>query len=245
MIYNDAKVSLRDLKKIKPPRHDDAGAYWTPIDYGQLLDTLETEADRRGLLLPEPRIGLAHGGAEMAASYAVGLKKPSVPGVELCIGVVTGNSRHRSTKFFAGAVVPSLACGYVHAEFKARKHAKRVDGKLDLEAIVQQGLDEWKEAIANIPAEVAELKSRTLTDEEASALVMEAARLPARWYRIAWGKVKLVDAHYRDPKHKEMRPRTAWSLLMAYSQVVKEENPVLQMGKLLRFKELLLTKVAA
>ena len=86
----------------------------------------------------------------------------------------------------------------------------------------------------NLPPLIAAMKVRELPPAHAHDLmvgairanVLQASRLP-----------KVIEA-WEEPRHEEFTPRTAWSLLNAFTEVQKEASPRLQMEGSLRLSSL-------
>jgi hypothetical protein len=110
--------------------------------------------------------------------------------------------------------------GEVHVARKPTAHVLR--DPLDM---VYRMLSDVCQQRGRIDEEIGAMKARIVTNREAHHVMVEAIRCRA----ISAAKLPKVLREWERPQHAEFEPRTAWSLLNAFTEVQKGASPRLQM----------------
>ena len=106
----------------------------------------------------------------------------------------------------------------------------RINVPGDLPDLIYRMLSQVSSMRERIAQEVAAMKARELSAPEADHLIVEAIRthvVPASWLP------KVLSA-WEEPRHAEFAPRTAWSLMNAFTEILKGQGPRAQMEGSLR-----------
>jgi len=188
---------------------------WQPIPHLKLLQVVEKALLERGFTVTEQAHGLTHDGQRYFGLLQV---TNNHPGHETHKVVGVRNSHDQT--FSAGVVAGSqvLVCDNLcfAGEIQiARKHTPRIMEDLPRmthDAVL--GLNRyWNAQQARITA----YRRKRITDQEAHDLVIRSVDSGV----IANSYIPKVLNEWREPRHREFRPRNLWSLQNGFTQVFK------------------------
>lgn len=228
-----SNVNLDTLHQIPVERPERAGRVWQGIQHGELVDAVLDETSLRGWRVTDMRFALGNSPSELAAAFELhipGIEPP--PGQSFSLGLLTSNAMKRRLKMVVGSNVFVCNNGVATGEIVM---LKRHTTRLDLFGEVERSLDEYAIKAAAIPLMVEGLRQRDLSPLEQEHVLMEAGRLGL----MPWSRIGQVDEEYRHPRFAEHGIGTAWSLLQAFTWVVKKDPPLRQMDEMNAFRRLL------
>jgi hypothetical protein len=229
------KTTLKDLRKIKPVRPDNAGRRWRPIPHWDLVNVIKDEITMRRWRIKDERYSTARDGADLAGALLLtgvrGVRERS--GITLAIGILHSNARRKSLQITVGAEVTCCNNGMCtgHIILK-RMH----DHTADIPWEVSIALDKYTAAAKKISPMVTWLRRYKLLPNEASEILMKAGRQRL----VGWAAIGRVDAEYRNPTFKEHGKDTSWALLNAFTYAARGNiAPTRQMEVYNAFQRLL------
>lgn len=232
-------ITREDLHKVPLVRPANAGTHWRGVQHGEFVDALLAQIQARGWQVDHMAFALAREGADIAGAFDIdlggGLAAPD--GLHYSLGFVGSNARRKAWRVVAGARVLVCNNGLVTGQVVLnKKHTVRTD--LDLE--FDRALDAFEVAAHGTTSLVATLRERRVDTQEATMLLdaaKDAGLMP---------KSRLWDVllEYVVPSYREHGTGTAWTLLNAFTHVVKQNPPVEQMGQIDGFRRLLLGQAA-
>jgi hypothetical protein len=207
------------LEELRAKRKGEGtGNRWKPMHHGELIRDIHSAAKDRGLTVAKESFALSEdthsiygfmqfdgvdnfGRKDMAP--VLGFRHDNLQRFRLL-----GVSGSRVFVCDNGAIVGDFVFGF-----------KTTSGNVDgMDVKIGEGLDTWERQIAQMAAFVQFLESAELSDDHADHLLM----LGARGNCFAWNQLGKIDAEYREPRHEEFRPRNAWSLYNAATEIAKD-----------------------
>lgn len=215
------EVSREELRQfIVPP----ATQTWKPISHAAVLDTALQTLDEAGYAVAKMRLGVSHQDQRFFA--AVDLTTPLAPdgSIALAVGLRSSWDRSFPLSFCAGS--RCLVCDNLafHSDLMIkRKHT--VNGAARFSADIARAvmsLASFKEAET---LRIANLQQTELSDAEAESLMLRAC---IQRGIVAQRQLPLVFREWHEPEYDAFRPRTAWSLLNAFTATLRElqqKNP--------------------
>jgi hypothetical protein len=225
LCHSGWEATEADLAAVPVPAETDS---YVPVPYGRLVEEVELHVPRFGLTITDARFALAREGMQMFAvlTCANGSEHPDYA---LAIGVRSSYNRSLSVGLALGVeVMVCLNLAFSGEVTAHRKHTVHVFR--DLPDLIYRMLGKVSSMQGRIHGEIAAMKARELSPELADHLLVEAVRrnvLPA-------SHLPQVMEAWEHPRHEEFAPRTAWSLLNAFTEVGKSRSPRVQMESGLR-----------
>jgi len=219
------EATKADLASVPVP---DPTESYHPVPYNRFVEEIELHVPRFGLKVESEAFALARDGAQMfgvltctngrdAGDYALAIGARSSYDRSLAVGLTSGVRVWVCDNLaFSGEVTMN------------RKHTVHVFR--DLPGLIYRMLSQVTVLKARTDEEIAGMKVLPVSEERAHHLMVEAVRasvLPAS--RLP----KVIEA-WEEPRHEEFRPRTAWSLFNAFTEVQKGASPRAQMEGSLR-----------
>jgi hypothetical protein len=208
-----------DLASVPLP---EATTSYVPVPHGRLVEELELHIPRFGLKIHDEQFALARDGAQMFG--VISCTNGHLDDWCLAIGLRNSYDRSLAVGLTVGHRVfccDNLAFqGEVTAE---RKHTVNVFR--DLPDLLYRMLNQVSTMKARQAAEIDFYKSRELAELDVEHLVMQTIRHNA----FPASKVPRLLEVWDTPGFPEFEPRTAWSLLNAFTEVQKSRSPQLQM----------------
>lgn len=233
------KTSEKAIRKIDVQRPSIAGRTWQGIRHGDLIDGIRNEIDSRGWKVSNEQFALSKDQGDIVGAFDLKIPRINVPeGMSLAVGFVSSNMLRRRLKLAVGASVACCLNGMVTGEIVlAKKHCRG----LDLGDALTDGMDEYLLRSSKVTHTVTAMRETEVSDAAAEHLLMEAGRAGL----MPWSRIGEVDKEFRNPTFAEHGKNTAWSLLQAFTFIVKR-NPVLrQMEQMRDFQSMLTSRLIA
>lgn len=220
------EATKADLASVPVPEPTDS---YVPVPYGRFVEEIELHVPRFGLTIADEAFALARNGQQM---FGV-LTCTNGHGSEdfaLAIGARTSYDRSYSLSLVGGSrclVCDNLAFS---GEVKAsRKHTVNVFR--DLPDMIYRKLSQVQVLQERTVAEIAAMKARSLENQEADHLMVEAIRQNA----LPASLLPKVLERWETPRSPELfGGRNAWLLFNAFTEVFKTRSPRQQMEDSLR-----------
>lgn len=226
-----ARCSRADLEAVEVPPPTQT---WHPVAHTTVLDTVLSKLDQLGLEPCRQELAMTHEGARFFAT--LDLEMAVANGVNLSIGIRNSIDRSISAGLAVGERV--FVCDNLcfSAEIVVmRKHTRFI--LRDLDAKVSEGLSQLSAYQEVAAARIEGLRQYRLNEPAVHDLVVRAADERC----ISWSGIGNVLQQWREPQHDQFLPRNAWSLMNAFTEVLKarfERNPVEASGRTIRLTSL-------
>jgi hypothetical protein len=204
-------VALDELTACKTPPPE---GRWHPVSHVRVLDTVKETLRGAGYTVKSEKYGLARADARFFG--VLDLETPLAQGVGLSVGVRNSVDKSFPLGFAAGSrvfVCDNLA--FRSELLVRRKHT--INGMKAFGTAIGSAvasLTSFKEAEEVRIRRMAEME---LTPAQASHVILSAFRRGI----ISSLQLPKVCEEWEEPKHDEFRPRTAWSLFNAFTEVLK------------------------
>lgn len=208
------EVNSKELAAVPTPQ---ATATWFPIPHAQVLDTALSTLTQAGFHVNRSRFALSRDDARFFAT--LDLQTALATGVNLAVGIRNSIDRSLPIGFCAGHrtfVCDNLAFSSEIAV--ARKHT-RFGAERFNEAICKavQTLDAYRETEG---ARIKQFQHAELGDDAADALLLRAYEQDI----VSTPLLPRVIKEWREPTFEEFQPRTAWSLMNAFTTVFADRQ---------------------
>ena len=215
------EVDYEALSRIETPPPTRT---WFPVRHASVLDTAVRSLEEAGYRVGAKRLAVSHQGARFFGTLDLTTELTPDGMVTLAVGLRNSTDQTFPMGFCAGSRV--FVCS--NLAFRAdllvrRKHTRfgAVRFGDDIAGAVMR-LDDFSKTEAE---RIVRLKTTDLTDERAESLILRAAA-----YRgiIPLRLLTKVTEEWRSPMHVAFQPRTAWSLLNAFTGVLhglQDRNP--------------------
>lgn len=231
--YNP-NVQIDDLKKCQVVRPKNAGTYWKGLPHYELVSGIQDEISDHGWDIEGVRLSVGNDGADLLGAFDVSFPdRPCVDGQTYSLGFTSSNARKRKLRFFAGSRVEICSNGMVSGEvLLEHRHVRN----LDLYTSLSDVADQFYERSGQLKSDVKRLRSMGLSARHSDQLLMATGRAEI----MPWSRLGMVVKEYDNPTFSEFRERNAWSLMNAFTYIVKQNSPVKQINQILSFRNLLL-----
>ena len=215
------EVSREQLAQfILPP----ATKTWRPIGHATVLDTALRTLEEAGYSVAKMRLGIMRDGSRFFGT--LDLTTPLTPDGSIALAVGLRNSVDQSfpMSFCAGARV--FVCD--NLAFRSdlmvkRKHTVNGASRFSSDiAHAVMSLASFKEAES---ARILGMQQLEMTDAQAESFMLRAC---VQRGIVSQRHLPLVYREWHEPSHDAFRPRTAWSLLNAFTGIMhdlQEKNP--------------------
>jgi hypothetical protein len=222
-------ASKADLAAVPVP--DPTESYY-PVPYDRFVEEVELHVPRFGLKIQSSAFGLAREGSQMFGVLTC-TNGHGTDDYALAIGLRNSYDRSLAVGLVAGTRV--FCCDNLAFSGEARMNRKHtVNVFRDLPDLIYRMLSQVSVMKARTDEEIAAMKVQDLSTPEADHLLVEAIRarvVPASWLP------KVLQA-WEDPNYPEFRPRTAWSLFNAFTELLRGISPRAQIESTLRLTAL-------
>lgn len=208
-------ITDEQLAKIKTPA---ATRSHFPIPHYRLLQQVRTTLEKSGLRIVAQHHVTSHEGQRYFGLMQV-VGRHEDKGYSLVTGLRNAHDK---------SIVAGLACGAgVHActnlSFSgevtiARKHTRFAER--DLPTLIESAVGRLGDLRRHQDERIAAYQGAAMADAKAHDLVVQA--LDARIVPVT--RVPAVLAEWRKPSHDEFKPRNAWSLFNAFTEVLKDSS---------------------
>lgn len=217
-----------DLASVPVPDDTDT---WKAVPYPRLIEEVNLHVPRFGLTVTRAEYALAREGRQMFGVLTC-TNGNAESRWALAIGLRTSYDRSLATELVAGTRVFCCDNLAFHGEASvSRKHTANVFR--DLPDLIYRMLSSVSAMKQRMAEDIHQMEIRHLDEPIAHHLMVEAIRrgvLPAS--RLP----KVIEA-WDSPQHEEFKPRNAWSLFNAFTEVAKARSPADQMDSTLRLTQ--------
>jgi len=215
-ISNDSyRVSTKELEDIVLPK---ATKTWCPLAHHQLAEEVQDRIVDHGLKVHNTTHIVSHGGDRYFGT--VELEHAQGKGYRRMVGIRNSNDMKFSASIVAGARVICCDNGMFVGEVLclARKHTSRLHDDLGdrLDASFAKLIEEW----ASNDMRIAQYQLAPMGDRMAHDLIIQSTDRKV----IASSAIPKVLKEWREPAREEFKPRTAWSLHNAFTEILKKDE---------------------
>ena len=210
-------VSRDEVAKVETP---EGTASWKPVPHIDVIDAVSAVIDAHKWEITNERFGLASDGRKLFGVMTI--NRTSCPEWTRCIGLRNSHDKSFAVGLTAGIsvlVCSNLAFG--GSTVIRRKHTSR----LELAELVEIAVRELEDEFLTLENAAETLKIQYLQDDdEARSVIVRAAEMGV----INSSDILPVWREYKDPSHDAFVEPTRWSLLNAFTEVVKKYTPARQ-----------------
>jgi hypothetical protein len=202
------------------------------VPYARFVEEVELHVPRFGLKVESQAFALAREGSQMFGVLTC-TNGHGAGDYGLAIGL--RNSYDRSLSVGMASGVRVFVCDNLafSGEVKmSRKHTANVFR--DLPDLIYRMLSQVTSLRERTDSEIVAMKVRQLPPPDAHHLMIQAVKDGV----VTASRLPKVIAAWEEPAHEEFRPRTAWSLFNAFSEVQKGWGPRAQMEESLKLSQL-------
>jgi hypothetical protein len=213
MLHCGANSVSRDTIEMCPT--PDSSDTWVPIPHKELLSRVENVVRERGLSIIGEAHGLTHDNARYFGMLQVA-NGQNEDDYSLVLGVRNSHDKSFPAALALGAGV--FVCDNLSfsGEVKlARRHTRFI--MRDLPSVISRAVGMLGDHRKQQDLRIAAYKETKLTEMKVHDTIINALDCRA----IPATKVPHVLKEWREPAHEEFRPRTAWSLFNAFTEVLK------------------------
>jgi hypothetical protein len=204
------QVTREELDAVEAPP---ATATWYPVRHATVYETVRAALTDSGFVVQRAQFGLSRSDQRMFAT--LDLTSVLATGVTLSVGVRNSTDKSFPLGFCAGSRV--FVCDNLAFRSDltvAKKHTKF--GATRFQGEIARAVKTLSAFQRHETERVLALQQHALGDEAAEALMLRSFEGGLVSYRA----LPAVIREWRSPKHDEFKPRTAWSLLNAYTTVL-------------------------
>ena len=199
-----------DLIEAPPPTTS-----WYPLKHSTVVTAVEGTLDRAGFSIVKSRLSVSHDGFRFFG--VLDLASQIGSSESLSIGIRNSNDKSFPIGFCCGArtfVCDNLAFS---AEIViARKHTRF--GENRYREGIANAVGTLPQFVANETQRIEAMKAHELSDDQANSLILQSAEKQV----IGWRCIPNVLREWRAPTQEAFQPRTTYSLLNAFTEVLKD-----------------------
>ena len=214
MIDSNAKFVGRDaIARVPTPA---ATASWKPVPHVEVIDAVTDMIQARRWRILDEQYGLARDGQKMFG--VIRINKSSSTEWSRCIGIRNSHDQSFAVGLTAGisvTVCSNLAFG--GSMVLKRRHTSRIE----LNGLIVEAIDSLEMEFLTLENIAEDLKTGSLGDDEARAVIVRAAESQA----INSSDILPVWKEFKDPRHEAFAEPTRWSLLNAFTENAKKYSP--------------------
>jgi hypothetical protein len=204
----DARSDL-DQVEAPPPT-----GTWFPLRHSQVLSTVERTLGDAGFTIQTSELGLSSNNARFFGTLTLG--SPVCEGVSLAIGIRNSHDKTFPIGMCMGSHV--LVCdnlAFSSDVIVTKKHTRFGEERFN-EGIshVVLGLHAYREQEA---LRIERMRQSEIGDDQANSLILQAYERKI----VSPALLPKVIREYRQPTIEDFVPRTRWSLLNAFTEVLK------------------------
>jgi len=212
LIMEEGKYVSRDeVAHIKTPSSTDT---WRPVPHIDVIEAVTEVIKAHSWDIADERFGLASEGQKMFGVMEI--TRSSSPQWHRCIGIRNSHDKSLAVGLSAGIVV--LVCSnlaFGGTRLINRKHTSRID----LNELIDRAVASLEDDFLTTETRCEDLKDEYMKDDdEARSCIVRAAELGV----INSSDILPVYREYKEPSHEEFREPTRWSLLNAFTEIVKK-----------------------
>lgn len=216
-------VDRPTLNAVPTPRGTDT---WYPLAHRALLEEVQTQLESAGFSIGRESHALSHEGRRY-----FGVMEVRQPGQgERDYAWVVGLRNSHDKTFPAGLVAGTSVFTCDNLAFSgevkiSRKHTRFA--YRDLRNLTARAVGKLGDKFRGLDRRIDAYRDASVADWAAHDLVIRAMDCGA----ITPSQVPDVVHEWREPSHREFRPRNLWSLFNAFTEVYKGQNPNLTLNR--------------
>ena len=215
LIMQEGKYINRDeVACIDTPCSTDT---WRPVPHIDVIEAVTEVIRAHNWDITDERFGIASEGKKMFGVMEI--SRSSSPQWHRCIGIRNSHDKSIAVGLSAGIVVlvcSNMAFGGVR--LINRKHTSRID----LNELIDRAVASLEDDFLTTETRCEDLKDEYLKDDdEARSSIVRAAELGV----INSSDILPVYREYKQPSHEEFNEPTRWSLLNAFTELIKKYSP--------------------
>ena len=215
LIMEEGKYVNRDeVARINTPCSTDT---WRPVPHIDVIEAVTKVIRAHNWDITDERFGIASEGKKMFGVMEI--SRSSSPQWHRCIGIRNSHDKSIAVGLSAGIVVlvcSNMAFGGVR--LINRKHTSRID----LNELIDRAVASLEDDFLTTETVCEDLKDEFLKDDdEARSSIVRAAELGI----INSSDILPVYREYKQPSHEEFNEPTRWSLLNAFTELIKKYSP--------------------
>jgi len=203
-----------------------------PVPYPRFVEEVKFSLQRFGLTAVAEQFALGREGQQMFGVLQV-KNGTAADDWGMSLGLRSSYDKSLALSMVAGSkvfVCDNLAfSGEVHS---SRKHTSNV--LRDLPGMVYDMLERTASYKGELEREIAAFKLVEVSVQDSDHLMVEAVRKDV----IPASDLPRLMHEWDEPKHDEFKPRTAWSLFNAFTEVAKRRSPGAQIDATLRLSKM-------
>ena len=187
-----------------------------PIPHIELIQSLEKALGDREITITREQYALGKGGYRMFGTLDLSLN--GIQGSCASLGIRTANNRTMALQMIAGLRI--FVCDNMAFNGDMIALKRRHTSGLNLFDELEIALDKYEQHYFNLKQEVDNLRNRELSDDNAKCMIHDIFAkkiMPVRFMPDVSGEY-----FAKEQRHPEFAPRTAWSLLNAFTEVAKQ-----------------------
>lgn len=215
LIHSDSNLVTRaQLAALPPVVGTDT---FKPVAHIELVLTLEKALLQREIRIQREQFAISKGGNKFFGTLDLTLN--GIKGTCASLGLRQAINRTMSIQIIAGMrifVCDNLAFNGDMVCLK-RRHTSGLDLIKELNGAVL----EYEQHYQVLKLEIENLKNRQLTDTDAKAIIYDIFTNSKAKHALPSRYLRDVGNEYFNPRHEDFKPRTAWSLHNAFTEVAK------------------------
>ncbi len=197
---------------------------WFPLPHRHLVEEIESQLTDAGFDVLAESHALSHGGDRYFGVLEIAgpqLRVDANPGGH---SWVVGLRNSHDKRFPAGLVAGTKVFVCDNLSFSGliqirRKHTRFA--ARDLRQLTARAVGQLGDRLVGMELRISAYRELRLDDRHAHDIVVRATDCRA----LTPSQIPTVLGHWRDPAHEAFRPRNAWSLWNAFTEVYKDANP--------------------
>ena len=216
-------VDRPTLNAVPTPR---GTSTWFPLAHQALLEEVQTQLETAGFSIGRESHALSHEGCRYFGVMEVKQPGQSEKDYAWVVGLRNSHDKTFPAGLVAGTSVFTCDNLAFSGEVKiSRKHTRFA--YRDLRHLTARAVGRLGDRFAGLDHRIDAYRDEHVQDWAAHDLIIRAVDCRA----IVPSQVPDVVREWRDPSHREFRPRNLWSLFNAFTEVYKGQNPATTMNR--------------
>ena len=208
-------VTRLDLHSATVPP---ATGTYAPVNYLDFLSEIEASVHRHGYAILGEQFGMRPDGSQMFGLFR--LECPVTDGVSLSLGF--RSSLNKTLRPEVAAADNVFVCdnlclsGIIVSGHKQTPHCGE-----QLPARIDEAVSRLGDYATGRAEQIEALRGMELDSTQVHDILCQAAQQTGKDEIVSWSQAGKVHREWDSPRHPEFRPRTAWSLMNAFTEVMK------------------------
>lgn len=237
VLHRGCKIATREEIATADRAIPQATSSWVPIPHVAVIDTVKGSLQDAGYFVEKESFGLSGDGAKFFGTLT--LTRSLASGVALAVGIRSSFDKSLPMGFCAGSrvfVCDNLA--FASDLMVKRKHT--VNGARNFDRGIFHSVAKLTGFQHDETRRIEQMQNVKIDDRNAESLILRASVDKGI---VPLANVKHVLREWREPAHVEFSDRSVWSLLNAFTEVMKEmqvKNPNELARRTMRLQAMLL-----